>query len=243
MPNTIKTWVKMIGDVIEINGQQVTLETVNYAGNGTKYIDNHPVMVPEAVLPKIKVGKKLGFTGIIRRIGNRTKLVLNPEHFSVNQSKLKDLYVNQAGMSGHVVFKSFFGNDPNKKSMLTIGIGELGTTGTAIYGSLWRDLASHWNTLLQGHEAIVQIVGYMRSRLMTGARAGDTMYEVIANREKSSILSRTPITTGFEDFDDGTADALMALEFEVPAEATGSAENGTADHLPGGAPEDDDIPF
>jgi len=244
MQNTIQSWVKMIGDVLSIDGDQVVVQTVNAATDGRKFLDDHPVLVADKeALKKIKVGKKLGFTGIIRRIGDRTKLVLNPAHYSTNQSKLKDLYLNQAGIKGLVVFKQFFGTDPNKRAMLTVGIGEPNATGTALYGSIWRDMASHWNTLLTGYEAIVQIVGYMRSREMTGARAGDTMYELIANRELSSIVERRQISNGFEDYDESGAEALMALEFDIPAEASNpaAAESGLSDHVATGTK--DNIPF
>jgi hypothetical protein len=239
----IKSWVVMIGDVVGITGPQVMLQTKNVANNGETYTDTHPVLVSdEKILEKVKIGKKLGFTGIVRRIGNRTKLVLDPQHWSVNQSKLKG-YRNQAGIEGPVVFKSYFGDDASKRPMMTIGIGELGTTGTAIYGSIWRDMATHWNSLLHGKDAIVRLVGYMRSRVMTGANAGQIMYELVANREKSAIVDARPIATGFESYDDSAAQALMALEFEVPEdkEATGNPEDNLGDHLPGA--ENDDIPF
>ena len=241
MPNTIKSWVVMIGDVLEINGQQITLQTVNYGGDGSRYTDTHPVLVAdEKILKQVKVGKKLGFTGIIRRIGNRTKLILNPKHFSVNQSKLKDQYRNEAGVEGPVVFKNYFGDDPAKKSMMTIGIAEPGTTGTALYGTIWRDIADHWNSILHGKAAVVRLVGYMRSRLMTGANSGDTMYELIGNRETSKIVNAVPIRTGFENYDDSAADALYALEFDVPAEAKAMPDSNLAEHM---NPEPDDIPF
>jgi hypothetical protein len=241
MPNTIKSWAIMIGDVIGITGQQVTLQTINLGGDGTRYEDNHPVLVASAdILKKIKVGKKLGFSGIVRRVGNRTKLVLDPNHYSVVQSKLDGRYMNQAGIEGPVVFKNYFGDDPNKRSMMTIGIASQGSTGTALYGTIWRDMATHWNSLLHGHDAIVRLVGYMRARLMTGANAGDTMYELIANREKSEIITKTPIATGFEGYDEKNAEALMALEFEVDPDATGQALDNLIDHT---NPEKDDIPF
>jgi hypothetical protein len=242
MPNTVKTFVQLIGDVIAINGPEVTVQTKNVR-NDQAYYDDHPVLVAdEKVLKKIKVGKKLGFAGIIRRIADRTKLILDPDHYSVNQTELKDRYLNKAGIEGFVTFKSYFGDDPNKRAMLTLGIGEPNTTGTAIYGSLWRDLATHWNTLLTGKNAVVRVVGYMRSRLMTGANAGQTMYEIIANRELSKIVNAVQITTGFDQFDDKKADALMALEFDVPQEATGNAEDGLDDHM-NPNPADDNIPF
>ena len=242
MPNTVKTFVQLIGDVLSINGPEVTVQTKNYR-NDQVYTDDHPVLVgDEKVLKKIKVGKKLGFSGIIRRIADRTKLVLDPDHYSVNQTELKDRYLNKAGIEGFVTFKSYFGDDPNKRAMLTLGIGEPNTTGTALYGSLWRDLATHWNTLLTGKNAVVRVVGYMRSRMMTGANAGQTMYEIIANRELSKIVDMVAITTGFDQFDDKKADALMALEFEIPSEseATGDAEDNLSDHM---VPGDDNIPF
>ena len=243
MPNTIKSWVNIIGDVLSINGSEVTVQTVNTMADQREFIDQHPVMVAEEkILKKIKVGKKLGFAGIIRRIGNRTKLVLDPKRYTVDQKQLGDRYMNTAGIGGHVVFKQFFGTDPNKRAMLTIGIGEPNATGTALYGSLWRDMASHWNTLLTGCEAIVQIVGYMRSREMTGARLGDTMYELIANRERSSIIDRKPLTTGFENYDTTGADALMALEFDVPDQPASNPEDGLSDHVDPNSAEDD-IPF
>jgi hypothetical protein len=241
----IKSWIKMIGDVLSVDGNQVVVQTVNVATDGRRFLDDHPVLVAdEAALKKIKVGKKLGFTGIIRRIGDRTKLILDPKHYSTNQAQLKDRYLNSAGVKGLVVFKQFFGTDPNKRAMLTIGIGEPNATGTALYGSIWRDMASHWNTLLTGYEAVVQLVGYMRSREMTGARAGDTMYELIANRELSSIVERRQISSGFENFDESNAEALMALEFDIPAEASNptGAESGLSDHTdPNSA--GDNIPF
>ena len=241
MPNTIKSWVTMIGDVLSVDGQQVTLQTVNYGSDGSKYTDSHPVLIAdEKVLKQIKVGKKLGFHGIIRRIGNRTKLVLNPKHFSVNQSKLKDRYNNEAGIEGPVVFKNYFGSDPNKKSMMTIGIADPGTTGTALYGTIWRDIADHWNSILHGKQAVVRLVGYMRSRLMTGANSGDTMYELIGNRETSKIVNAVPIRTGFENYDDSAAQALYALEFDVPAEASSMPDANLEDHTKS---DPDDIPF
>lgn len=243
MPNTIKSWVAMIGDVLSVDGQQVTLQTVNVGSDGTKYTDNHPVLVAdEKVLKQIKIDKKLGFTGIIRRIGNRTKLVLDPSHFSTNQSKLKDRYMNQAGIEGPVVFKNYFGEDPNKRSMMTIGIGEPNSTGTALYGTIWRDMATHWNSILHGKEAVVRLVGYMRSRLMTGANSGDTMYELVANREKSQIVKATPIRTGFENYNESAAQALYALEFDVPAEAKALPDANLADHMQSDSG-DDNIPF
>lgn len=242
MPNTIRSWVEMIGDVLSINGPEVIVRTVNVLSDGREFVDDHPVLVAdENILKKIKVGKKLGFAGIIRRIGNRTKLILNPARFSTNQSKLKG-YLNNAGISGQVVFKQFFGSDPDKRSMLTLGIGEPNATGTALYCSIWRDMALHWNTLLTGCEAIVQTVGYMRSREMTGARTGDSMYELIVNREKSQILKRSPIKTGFESYNQIESDALMALEFDLPIQAASNPEDGLDDHVnPDSA--DDQIPF
>ena len=243
MPNTTKTFVQLIGDVIGINGQEITVQTKNFR-SGQTYTDDHPVLISDPkILAKVKVDKKLGFAGIIRRIGDRTKLILDPDHWSVNQTELKDRYLNKAGIEGFVTFKSYFGDDPNKRAMLTLGIGEPNTTGTALYGSLWRDLATHWNTLLTGKNAIVRVVGYMRSRLMTGANAGQTMYEIIANRELSKIVEAIQITTGFDKFDDKKANALMALQFEAPKadkEATGNAEDGLGTHM---TPGDDDIPF
>lgn len=242
MSNTIKSWVNMIGDIISINGPEVIVQTVNVTSDKREFIDNHPVLIAdEKVLKKIKVGKKLGFAGIIRRIGNRTKLVLDPSRVNTDQTVLKDRYMNDAGISGHVVFKQFFGTDPTKKTMLTLGIGEPNATGTALYGSLWRDIASHWNTLLTGCEAVVELVGYMRSREMTGARAGDVMYELIVNRERSSILHQTPIKTGFENFNQSDADALMALEFELPDLASAVANSEDLDNHT--SPAEDDIPF
>lgn len=246
MPNTIRSWVEIIGDVMSINGPEVTVRTVNELSDGREFTDDHPVLVSdEKILSKIKIGKKLGFAGIIRRIGNRTKLILNPSRYSVKQTDLKDRYVNTAGIAGHVVFKQFFGSDPDKRDMLTLGIGEPNATGTALYCSIWRDMALHWNTLLTGCEAIVQAVGYMRSREMTGARAGDSMYELICNREKSKILQKSPIKTGFEDFDTNASDALMALEFNVPNEPPSNPSNpedGLDDHTDPNSSEDS-IPF
>lgn len=242
MPNTIRSWVKLIGDVLAVNGSEVIVQTVNVASDGRRFLDDHPVLIAdENILKKVKVGKKLGFAGIIRRIGDRTKLILDPAHFSTNQSQLKDRYLNKAGIAGHVVFKQFFGTDPNKRAMLTVGIGEPNATGTALYGSIWRDMASHWNTLLTGCEAVVELVGYMRSREMTGARIGDTMYELIANRELSSILKAEPIKTGFEDFDEAGAEALMALEFDIPPTADSSGAQTDLDTHAN--PVTDDIPF
>jgi hypothetical protein len=100
-------------------------------------------------------------------------------------------------------------------------------------------MASHWNTLLTGYEAVVQLVGYMRSREMTGARAGDTMYELIANRELSSIVDRRQVSTGFEEYDESNAEALMALEFDIPEPA--AAESNLSDHVV--TDPADDIPF
>lgn len=246
MPNTIRSWVQLIGDVISINGPEVTVRTMNRTTDNRVFEDDHPVLISdEGILKKVKVGKKLGFAGIIRRIGDRTKLILDPARYTTNQAKLKDRYLNTAGISGDVVFKQYFGSDPNKKEMLTIGIGEPNATGTALYGSIWRDMATHWFTLLTGFDAIVELVGYMRSREMTGARAGDTMYELIANREKSNILKRTLIKTGFEDYNATNAEALMALEFDIPdqpATNAAGAEDGLGDHTnPNSA--DDNIPF
>ena len=244
MPNTIRSWVTMIGDVMSINGPEVVVRTINVTSDQREFIDDHPVLIAdEAILKKIKIGKKLGFAGIIRRIGNRTKLILDPKRASTNQSQLKDRYMNKAGISGSVVFKQFFGSDPDKRSMLTIGIGEPNATGTALYGSLWRDMASHWNTLLTGCEAVVELVGYMRSREMTGARAGDSMYELICNREKSSILKRNAIKTGFESYDQIGSDALMALEFDLPDQkALSNTEDSLSDHTDPNSTEDQ-IPF
>ena len=243
---TIRSWVQLIGDVLAINGQEVIVQTVNVASDGRRFLDDHPVLISDKdALKKVKVGKKLGFAGIIRRIGNRTKLILDPAHYSTNQSQLKDRYMNKAGIAGHVVFKQYFGTDPNKRAMLTVGIGEPNATGTALYGSIWRDMASHWNTLLTGCEAIVELVGYMRSREMTGARAGDVMYELIANRELSSITDRQPLQTGFENYNAAGAEALMALEFDIPdtpAANPAGAEAGLSDHTDPNSAEDN-IPF
>jgi hypothetical protein len=246
MPNTIRSWVQLIGDVKSINGPEVVVTTMNTTTDNRVFEDDHPVLIKDdEILKKVKIGKKLGFAGIIRRIGNRTKLILDPVRYTTNQSKLKGRYLNTAGISGHVVFKQFFGSDPNKRQMLTVGIGEPNATGTALYGSIWRDMAAHWNSLLTGFDAVVELVGYMRSREMTGARAGDTMYELIANREKSNIVSRNLIKTGFEDYNADNAEALMALEFDVPdqpASNPANAEAGLSDHTdPNSA--NDDIPF
>jgi hypothetical protein len=242
MPNTIRTWFEGIGDVLSINGPEVIVETKNVTSDNRVFLDQHPVLVADQeILKKIKVGKKLGFAGIIRRIGNRTKLILNPERYSTNQSKLKDLYLNTAGISGAVVFKQFFGSDPEKRDMLTLGVGEPNATGTALYCSIWRDMAAHWNTLLTGCEAIVQVVGYMRSREMTGARAGDMMYELICDRDKSQIVRRSVLKTGFETFDDVSAQALMALEFDLPEQPSNPTDSN--DGLPNQTDPASDIPF
>ena len=243
MPNTIRSWVNMIGDVLSINGPQITVRTINKTSDNREFIDDHPVLIADdKILKKIKIGNKLGFAGIVRRIGDQTKLVLDPKRVNLNQTTLKGRYMNLAGIAGNVVFKQFFGSDPSKKAMLTVGIGEPNSTGTALYGSIWRDMASHWNSLLTGCDAIVELVGYMRSREMTGARAGDTMYELIVNREKSQILERSPIKTGFEDFDKTGADALMALEFDIPELPNANPEAGLTDHTQPESAEDE-IPF
>jgi hypothetical protein len=213
--STIRSWVEMIGDVVSIIGAQVMIKTVNVGSDSRKFIDEHPVLVSDPkVLAKIKVGKKLGFAGIIRRVNNRTKLMLNAKRFSVNQTELKDRYLNTAGLAGHVVFTNYFNSDAGKKPMMTLGIGEPDQRGTAIYCSLWQDIASNWNSMFQGKEAEVQVVGYMRSREMTGANAGDSMYELVGSRKKSTILNLTAVKSGFEGYSTAENEAMMAFEFD-----------------------------
>ena len=241
MPNIYKSWVLLVGDVIEIIGRQITVLTKSPDSKGVIHEDLHPVVLTDEQLAKVKVGNKVGFKGIIRRFGNRTKLQPYPNHFSTKQADLKPLgYKNEAGLSGNVVFKKFLGT-PGKQPTLTIGIGnpDPSKRGTALYGSIWRDEARDWNVLLHGCQAVVALVGYMRSRLMTGASAGDTMYELIGVRDMCKILERKPIKTGFEDYNDEAAEALMALEFDdIPDHGLVPTESVSDD-----APADEAIPF
>jgi hypothetical protein len=242
MPKPIyKSRVLIVGDVTEIVGRQITVLTKSPDSKGTIHEDLHPVILNDDQLVKVKVGNKVGFKGIIRRFGNRTKLQPYPDHFSTKQADLKPIgYKNEAGLSGHVVFKNFLGTQ-GKQPTLTIGIGDPDPSkrGTALYGSIWRNEAKDWNVLLRGCQAVVQLVGYMRSRIMTGASAGDTMYELIGVRDMCKILSREPIKTGFEDYNDEAAEALMALEFDdIPDDGRVSTVPVSDD-----APADEAIPF
>jgi hypothetical protein len=235
----VRSWVTLIGDVTEIVGRQITVLTKAVDSKGVVHEDLHPVILDDEQLKKVAVDKKVGFKGIIRRFGNRTKLQPFPNHFSVKQADLKGKYFNEAGLSGPVVFKNFLGSK-GKQPTLTLGIGDPSVPrGTALYVSVWRDIARDWNILLSGYQAIVQVAGYMRSRMMTGASAGQTMYELIGVRDKCAILDRLPVKTGFENYNEEAAEALMALEFnDIPD--TGQ-EPTTAEYVPG--PEGDDIPF
>lgn len=243
MNTTIQSWVTMIGDVVDIVGRQITVLTKAADSKGKIHEDHHPVILSDEQLAKVKVGNKVGFKGILRRFGNRTKLQPFPDHFSTVQKDLKGRYHNEAGLSGPVVFKNFLGTQ-GKQPTLTIGIGnpDPEKRGTALYGSVWRDVARDWHILLSGHTAVVRLVGYMRSRMMTGASAGDTMYELIGMRDRCAIISRQPIKTGFEDYNSEAAEALMALEFDdIPEEGSAAAApagNGAPDEVA-----EDHIPF
>ena len=60
MPHTIRSWVKIIGDVKAINGPQVTVETVNTTSDMREFRDEHPVLVAdESILKKIKIGASI----------------------------------------------------------------------------------------------------------------------------------------------------------------------------------------
>jgi len=236
----VRSWVTLIGDVVEIVGRQITVLTKAVDSKGVVHEDLHPVILNDEQLKKVAVDKKIGFKGIIRRFGNRTKLMPFPDHFSVKQADLKGRYMNEAGLAGPVVFKNFLGTK-GKQPTLTLGIGDPDTPrGTALYGSVWRDIARDWNVLLSGYQAVVQLAGYMRSRIMTGANSGDTMYELIGVRDKCSILDRKPVKTGFENYNEAAAEALMALDYnDVPD--TGIDAAAATDGAP--EPEGSDIPF
>jgi hypothetical protein len=235
----VKSWVTIIGDVTEIVGRQITVLTEALDSKGVVHKDEHPVVLTDEQLAKVAVGKKIGFRGIIRRFGDRTKLQPFPDHFSTKQGDLKGRYVNEAGISGPVVFKNFLGSK-GKQPTLTLGIGDPSVPrGTAIYLSVWRDIARDWNILLSGYRAVVQVAGYMRSRMMTGASAGQVMYELIGVRDKCTILDRLPVKTGFESYNEQAAEALMALEFDDVPDTGRQPE--PAEYAP--EPEGDDIPF
>jgi hypothetical protein len=76
---------------------------------------------------------------------------------------------------------------------------------------------------------------------MTGNRAGDMMYELICDRDKSQIVRRSVLKTGFETFDDVSAQALMALEFDLPEQPSSPTDSN--DGLPNQTDPASDIPF
>jgi hypothetical protein len=248
----VRSWVRILGEITEIStdAPQITVETkaLDADGNvrkdkmGELCIDKHPVLVQDPELfKKLVVGKRIGFHGWIRRIGQRTKLIMDPAKCVITQKSLKNAgYVNKAGLAGLVVYSRPATSDPSKQAQLTLGVGLADTVGTAIWASVWGNMAKVWDQLLFGNRAEAQIIGRMRSRV--NPNNGQTMYEVVGLA--GSKLITEPITTGFdENFDEGAMDAAMAFEFSLPDDMTGAAAvpDPSAEDSP--LPVDDDIPF
>ena len=159
--------------------------------------------------------------GLIRQSNSRTHLIIDPVTVDLTQTQLKDRYHNEAGIKGNIVFKSNLDEDPQKRTKLTLGIAEAGTSMGMIYAVIWRQAAREINNLLTGFKATASMFGRMHSRVMVGPRydnLGDNApmaYELLVpNKDQFKILSREPIQGAFDSYT--PSEGLMALEFDDP---------------------------
>ena len=254
----------MVGDIKEIvSDQQLTLTTSIMLKDKDTHqlvekVDEHPVLVPKAVMATIKADKRLAFKGWIRRHplpGGITKLQLNPESWTQKPKDIKALaasdkyspkfnfvgdtpFLNTGSVAGLVVWNNPLDNDPKKANNVTVGIANPGTAGEAIYSVVWNKFAKALVSMLQINTVEVLIDGYMRSRAMTGSRLGDFMYELNgSDRGASRILSFEPIKTLLDDTA-GEMETAMAFVFDDDAPAANPAPAGSPP-----APDADDVPF
>jgi hypothetical protein len=256
MNTKLRSACMMVGDVGEIvNDQQLTLVTKvmildRDSNEKVQKVDNHPVLVPKDVLPKIKEDKRLAFSGWIRRHNNVTKLQLNPKHYTQKPKDIKALqslpqyiqkfqevegvpYLNVANVSGLVIWQN-----PLQYS-LSIGIATPGTTGEAIFANIRSGFAKVLATVLETNTVEVLIDGFMRAREMTGERIGEIMYELVAsNRGASQILSKEPIKTLLTD---KSPDMSEMLAFEFDSLAIETPQRSSIDQTE--PVEEDDLPF